>query len=184
MVDWSRGRHEVSLFNSYYSSPWVALLTFDLYLIKQNARQRYHVTSFGSLVWLDFGLNPGFRDHWWTLLCQWANNIYIYIYIYISSWWVRKALLFSVRGVRSSISCYPLTYWTRCWTVLTCCLSFLNNLSIRTPMPFSYNVTIACFMKEKKSFLHLLRKPLHIFWYCYHIYQALRSGRIWHKVNL
>ena len=73
------------------SFPWITLLTLDPYLIILSVKQggiRYHF--FKSFVWLDLGLNPGLRNHWWILypLGQWTNtyiNIYkrMHIHIYI-----------------------------------------------------------------------------------------------------
>ena len=39
MADRSRGRPEVSLFNSYYSFPWIAPVNFDPYLIMLSVKQ-------------------------------------------------------------------------------------------------------------------------------------------------
>ena len=65
------------------SFPWIAPLTLYLYLICWVLNKVASNTFFESFAWLDLGLNPSRRDHWWTLelLCQWAGT-YVYILLY------------------------------------------------------------------------------------------------------
>ena len=54
-----------------------------------------------------------------------------------------------------------LAYWTRCWTLQTCLSSgcwLLKTLSIRTPVPFTYNVTDVCYFIGLSDFFNLINK--------------------------
>ena len=48
-----------------YSILWIPPLTLGSFLIMLSVKQRRHqIPFFESLVWLDFGLNPGLPEHW------------------------------------------------------------------------------------------------------------------------
>ena len=79
--DWSRGRPEGSLFNSYNTEGRALLLSLDCSTLPSIRTlycwvwtRRYQVPFWKSLVWRDLGLNPGLPDHWRTLfpLSQWV----------------------------------------------------------------------------------------------------------------
>ena len=68
----------------WYSFPWIAPLTPDLYLKMPSVLARKHqALFFDSLVWLEPGLNPVSRAMPNTLTMQMDRLYIIYIYIYI-----------------------------------------------------------------------------------------------------
>ena len=133
---------------------------------------------------------------------KWINYVVLYsaIFFYASSnWFSQKCLRKHITVALQDISKFVFFLTDLSSTMLGCSLSFLldqfprlrwvsvardlhaeqwhRNKRVQTPRTIVFTVIFSLY-----SFFQMSRK-IYVFVPFYHIYQPLRSGRIWHKIN-